>query len=233
MSDTAPHAHTPDPEPDDDAEVPAPEPASAWPALSAEDRRSYEVRTTLRNLLIRHVLDELGPSGVTYAPEPGLETFGDRPQPDPQAAVRAARQLQWTATGLLGQHIDRARGRGVSWHDLAAPLGITGDADAEGIAPAEAAFHLATTGRIDGDGPHQVWGRDPYRSWRCAACREWVRDRGPFNGHPDDDETGHAAGCTRHAADVAAWRTRNGWADDADDDEDDDDQDRDDGDGDS
>jgi hypothetical protein len=224
MSDTTPHAHTPEP----DAAAPAPEPASAWPALSAEDRRSFEVRTTLRNLVIRHVLDELGPPGVTYAPDPGLEAFGDQPQPDPQAAVRAARQLQWAAAKLLGEYIDRARGRGVPWRDLATALGIAGDADAEGIAPAEAAFHLATTGRIDGDVPHRRWGDEPYRSWRCAACREWVHDRGPFNGHPDDDETGHAAGCTRHAADVAAWRTRmDAWEDDADDG--DQDEDRDDG----
>jgi hypothetical protein len=141
--------------------------------------------------------------------------------------------MQWTAAGLLGEYIDRARGRGVPWRDLAAALRIAGDADEEGIPPAEAAFHLATTGRIDGDVPRRGWGDEPSRSWRCAACRDWVHDRGPFNGHPDDDETGHAAGCTRHAADVAAWRTRNDWAQDWDDEDQDDEDQDDDGDGDS
>jgi hypothetical protein len=196
--------------------------ARTWPAPSAEERRRFDVRTALRNLVIRHVVDELGPSGVTYAPVPGLEAFGDQPQPDPLAAVRAAREMQWTAAGLLGEYIDRARGRGVSWGDLAASLSITGDADEEGIPPAEAAFHFATTGRIDGDVPHRRWGDEPYRSWRCASCREWVHDRGPFNGHPDDDETGHAPGCARHAAEVAAWRARHDRDDDDPDDDGDD-----------
>jgi hypothetical protein len=213
MSDTP----RPDAEPDDTSTATA---ARSWPEPSAEERRRWHINNTLTNLVIRRVVEELGPDGVTYAPDIGLEAFGDQPQPDPVVAVRAARELQWAAARLLGEHLDRARGRGVPWRDLATALGIADDADEEGIAPAEAAFHLATTGRIDGDLPHRRWGDEPYRSWRCASCRAWVHDRGPFNGHPDDDETGHASGCARHAADIAAWRRRmDAWDDDPEDDD--------------
>jgi hypothetical protein len=227
MSDTPQH---------DEPDAVSTDPVHLLARAEAEHRLSFDVRTALRNLLIRHVRDELGPSGVTYAPVPGLEAFGDQPQPDPLAAVRAARELQWVAAGLLGEYIDLARGRGVPWRDLAASLSITGDADEEGIAPAEAAFHFATTGRIDGDVPHRRWGDEPYRSWRCASCREWVHDRGPFNGNPDDDETGHGPGCARHTAELAAWRTRlDSWDEEWDEDDghqDGDEQNGDDGDGD-
>jgi hypothetical protein len=210
-----------------DASAAAPD--RSWPEPSAEERRRSHVRTTLTNLVIREVVEELGPGGVGYGPDPGFARYGNRRQPDPLTAVRAARTVRQEAVQLLGGHIDRARGAGHTWAELAGALGLTEDAEREGIPVDEAAFHWATTGRIDGDGPHQVWGDHPYRSWRCAACREWVHDRGPFNGNPDDDETGHAPGCARHTADLAAWRTRHGWDDDGDDE----DQDGDDGGGDS
>jgi len=41
-----------------------------------------------------------------------------------------------------------------------------------------------------------------------------VRDVGPFSGHPDDEQEGRAAGCARHADDVAAWRKASGWDED-------------------
>jgi hypothetical protein len=37
-----------------------------------------------------------------------------------------------------------------------------------------------------------------------------VTDRGPYNSHPEDDVTGHAEGCTIFAAELAAWRERQG-----------------------
>jgi hypothetical protein len=42
--------------------------------------------------------------------------------------------------------------------------------------------------------------------FRCASCGEYIADRGPRPGHPEDSERGHAAGCVRLAADIAAWR---------------------------
>jgi hypothetical protein len=227
MSDTpAPDTET--------AEGAATAPTPSWPAPSAAGRRRWHIKQTLTNLVIREVVEELGPNGVPSGPDPGFAEYGNRPQPDPLTAVRAARTVRREAAGLLGGHIDRARGAGHTWTELAGALGLTRDAEREGIPLDEAAFHWATTGRIDGDYAPRVWGAEPRRSWRCASCEERVTDHGPFNGHPDHDETGHAAGCVRHTAELAAWRTRNGWADDDDrdgDDEDDDDEDGNDGDG--
>jgi hypothetical protein len=222
MSDTPQH--------DTDTTGTSAAPTPSWPAPSAAERRRWHIKNTLTNLVIREVTEELGPDGVTSAPDPGFARHGNRPQPDPLTAVRAAWTVRGEAVQLLGEHIDRARGAGHTWTELAGALGLAEDAERYGIPVDEAAFHWATTGRIDGDYAPRAWGYEPRRSWRCASCEERVTDRGPFNGHPDDDETGHAAGCTRHAAEVAAWRTRNGW----DDDDDDEDQDHDDdGDGDS
>lgn len=48
-------------------------------------------------------------------------------------------------------------------------------------------------------------------SWACTSCGARVHDKGPFSGHPIDDEEGHDPGCARHVADIAAWRERTGW----------------------
>jgi hypothetical protein len=197
----------------------------AWASRIEAERRRVGIKIRLSNLVIEEVRAELGAGGVGYGPDPGFAEYGNRPQPDPLTAVRVARTVRGEALQLLGGHIDRARAHGRTWTELAAALGLTKDAEREGIPAGKAAFCWATTGRIDGDYAPRAWGAEPRRSWRCASCEERVTDRGPFNGHPDDDETGHAPGCTRHTADVAAWRTRNGWAEDWDDEDQDDDGD--------
>jgi hypothetical protein len=34
-------------------------------------------------------------------------------------------------------------------------------------------------------------------AWTCQSCGENVSDRGPYNGHPEDEQSGHADGCER------------------------------------
>jgi hypothetical protein len=70
---------------------------------------------------------------------------------------------------------------------------------------AEAAFHYAA------GHPDSYWNRayGPSVTWRCRACGGLVRDRGPVSG-PRDDEPGHAGGCQRLAAAIAAWEAS--WA---------------------
>jgi hypothetical protein len=227
MSDT-PQQHTPDPDDPDDAaagqgspdagtspaETPPAAAVSSWPEPSAEDRRHWDIQNTLTNLITGQVRDQLGPDGVRSAPDPGYPGYGDRPQPDPLAAVRVARAIRGHAAVLLDRHIDRARAAGHSWAELAEVLGLTREAEREQIAPGEAAFHWATTGRIDGEPRSRVWGDEPRRWWRCASCQQRVSDRGPFAGHPDDEETGHAPDCARHTAELTAWRTRHDAWDD-------------------
>jgi hypothetical protein len=217
MSDTP----RPDTDPDDTSTATA---AASWPEPSAEERRRWHINNTLTNLVIGEVVEELGPDGVPSGPDPGFARYGNRPQPDPLTAVRAAWTVRGAAAQLLGGHSDRARGAGHTWTELAGALGLAEDAEEAGIPDGEAAFCWATTGRIDGDYAPRAWGYEPRRSWRCASCQERVNDHGPFNRNPDDEETGHAPGCARHTADLTAWRTRH------DADWDDDDQDGEDGD---
>ena len=44
----------------------------------------------------------------------------------------------------------------------------------------------------------------PSFAWTCGSCDGLISDRGLCNG-PADDERGHADGCTRLAATIAAW----------------------------
>ncbi len=49
-------------------------------------------------------------------------------------------------------------------------------------------------------------------SWHCPACDEAIIDRGPYESHPEGNERGHGGGCTRFAAEVAAWQAeRDSW----------------------
>jgi hypothetical protein len=39
-----------------------------------------------------------------------------------------------------------------------------------------------------------------------------ITDRGPFESHPEDCESGHAEDCSRFAAELAAWQAeRDAW----------------------
>ena len=131
---------------------------------------------------------------------PGSTVTGRRPAPVP--ALRAALLLARMLSGEARRQVRRAREVGLSWAELAPAV------DAE---DAVSAYEWAA-------GPGS--SRWDVRSvvWRCPTCRQLVTDRGPYDGHPDDEERGHAAGCDRHAADVAAWRAAvDAWDDDPDD----------------
>jgi hypothetical protein len=47
----------------------------------------------------------------------------------------------------------------------------------------------------------------PSFTWRCPACDRVVSDRGPYDGHPDDNQPGHADGCARLADEIDRWRS--------------------------
>ena len=84
---------------------------------------------------------------------------------------------------------------------IGAALGLPSGGDVgAGETIAEAAFGYAA------GPPGSHWNRTygPSVTWRCLACSGLVSDRGPVSG-PRDDEPGHAAGCQRLAAAVAAW----------------------------
>jgi hypothetical protein len=119
--------------------------------------------------------------------------------PVPVAAVRAALLLSRLAERDARRHVRRAREAGVTWADLAPAV------DAEN---AEAAYDWAAGASSD------PW-RSPTVLWRCPSCGELVTDHGPYESHPTDRESGHAAGCPRHTGEIAAWqRALDTWDDD-------------------
>lgn len=90
-----------------------------------------------------------------------------------------------------------ARGEGMSWETLAPLLGLAMDPRRS---PAEVAFEFVTPPRADF--PHD----ECTTYFQCGTCGGYVTDRGPYNPHPSDQERGHAEGCVRHNAEIAAYR---------------------------
>lgn len=88
--------------------------------------------------------------------------------------IAAARKVS-AAAALVHDYARRARGAGMTWAQLADPLGIPHDEDSD---RAEAAFEWVASPpayRFD----HVTVG------WRCGSCDEYVTDNGPF-GRPTD-----------------------------------------------
>lgn len=119
---------------------------------------------------------------------------------EPIAGVRAAVLTRDVAVGRVREYARQARSGGHSWDAIAEAMGIEGG---QGQWPrAQLAYlHLIEGRWLDGDS---------VVSWWCGCCGERVDDRGPFEAAPFNNETGHAAGCARHAAEVAAYRADRG-----------------------
>jgi hypothetical protein len=120
---------------------------------------------------------------------------------EPLAGIRAAVTLVNTASRLRREYIAAARQEGSDWAAIGDALGLHGTADGErrtGYDLAVAAYEFAA-------GQPDLW-RQPAFSYRCGTCGEFITDRGPYESYPDDNESGHAADCSRHAAAIAAWQ---------------------------
>jgi hypothetical protein len=127
------------------------------------------------------------------------------PWPDQRArGITELRVAQWwqnQAAGQVYRAACRAQGEGASWAEIAPHLDleINGDPEASAYAKAEKAFE-----RIAG------WPgsfSDVCVCWDCGSCGGRIRDSGPYNSHPDDNESGHTETCQRHRAAVAAHET--------------------------
>lgn len=112
---------------------------------------------------------------------------------DPLQGIAAARRIAGEAHALADRYARHARGAGMSWRDLAPALV---DVDEE---PAAAAFE-----HIAGEAA-SPFGQPPTVGWDCQSCGHRITDSGPYNGHPDDCESGHAKDCTRHRREVDAY----------------------------
>jgi hypothetical protein len=145
---------------------------------------------------------------VVDEPIPGFHMLTRRRLVDPLAGVRATKALANAARALLVDQARAARAAGRSWDEIGEALGLSDGAADE--PRAEAAF----TEIVEGRRAQTYWPtfRAPSTCWRCESCGEPVADHGPTgSSHPDDQESGHDESCERHAAALAAWRTRTGW----------------------
>lgn len=166
------------------------------------------IDSRLRDLIIKILRDEHGDNAVIYRTYDG-QIVKDQsdwsvvswPEPAyPILAIDIARTIASCANNLVVRYADAARGDGRTWLELADGLGID---------PNEEERDHAAFMKVAGE------PRSPYHDvtvfWRCSSCGERVRDYGPYGGHPDDCERGHAETCKRHRAEVAQYMAQ--WAD--------------------
>lgn len=118
--------------------------------------------------------------------------------------ITAARLASGIAHQTMLNYARKARGEGVSWEDLAESLGVKADADQYGKRAAEKAFELVA-------GYDERSYMSPTVNWDCSSCGAWIKDHGPYNGHPSDDEEGHAESCERQRRALVAFRNK--WGD--------------------
>jgi len=93
------------------------------------------------------------------------------------------------AEPLEYSYVRTARSDGLTWRQVGKALALEKQAKHEERPLAELAFEYIA-------GAGDAWRPSTF-GWRCGSCLQMVTDRGPYNGHPRDDEYGHSASCQR------------------------------------
>jgi hypothetical protein len=120
---------------------------------------------------------------------------------EPAAGIRAALIARDTASRVIRDYGRRAREDGLSWEDIGQALAL----DQSEYVPDGYELDIAAYTAMDGAG--DSWD-EPYFTWTCPSCATVISDRGPYDPHPANREQGHAEGCQRLAADIAAHHRR-------------------------
>lgn len=118
------------------------------------------------------------------------------PEPRPLAGLQAALTVARLAEQQAYRFAVGLRGEGTSWREVADLLDIPWS---DQYSRPERAYELVL-------GPEPGHVRSLY--WTCGGpdgCGRYVTDRGPYNGHPLDNEAGHAGGCRRLAIEGEAY----------------------------
>ncbi len=123
---------------------------------------------------------------------------------EPLAGIGFALMLTDAARHQIHRYIKRAREHGAGWREIGQALRLQHEAEERDGDLGEEAFEYAA------GPPAQRYDR-LWFGWTCPSCQQRITDYGPYNGHPDDCESGHADGCQRRAAAVAAYQAR--WDD--------------------
>jgi hypothetical protein len=122
-------------------------------------------------------------------------------EPTPMAGLRAALTVVEIAQQEAYKYVRGLRGEGTPWREIADLLSIPWSDE---YSRTERAYELALGPDPEGSSPfHQ---RNVY--WHCRGplgCGKYISDRGPYNGHPRDNEDGHADDCRRQVAEGEAY----------------------------
>jgi len=115
--------------------------------------------------------------------------LGTHTEAEPLEGIAAALLAVGHARGLLYSYVRTARSDGLTWRQVGKALALEKQAKHEERPLAELAFEYIA-------GAGDAWRPSTF-GWRCGSCLQMVTDRGPYNGHPRDDEYGHSASCQR------------------------------------
>lgn len=180
-------------------------------ARKAQEREAEGLVRRWATRAIQDAAVQLGSSIVQVPIREGLDLT--MPELDtPEAALRAAVMLRSEARWQVSRWVDKARAAGVTWDQVGDLVGIEPN-DPDGPMEetrAERAFRHIVDGvplptRSD---LSPYWSRRSFTAWPCASCGQRVRDYGPFESHPSDNEEGHDAACARQVAAVAEYEAR-------------------------
>lgn len=114
-------------------------------------------------------------------------------EPSPLAGLNAGLAIIRIAEQRTYACAVKLRGEGITWAAIADLLGVP---YSDSYARLEHTYELVRGPIPDGSGPwyeHNV-------HWECTGpggCGRYITDRGPYESHPADNESGHADDCTR------------------------------------
>lgn len=120
------------------------------------------------------------------------------PEPQPLAGLHAALTVVELAQAQAYTFAAALRGEGSTWRQIADLLKVPWSDEYSRV---ERAYELVAGGNAYGHRQLSI-------CWTCGGpigCGSRVTDYGPYNGCPDDNETGHAGGCRRLAFEVEEW----------------------------
>lgn len=170
-------------------------------ALTPDERARQEARWAVNAAILR--MAHAAGAPVHERPiAPGLRTTVS--DAEPLAGIGFALMLTDAAANEIHRYIRRAREDGAGWREIGTALRLERDVEERGGDLGAAAFEYAA------GPPAQRFDRLWFH-WTCPVCQRPITDYGPYDSHPDDCESGHAEGCQRLAAAIAAYDAQ--WAD--------------------